>query len=313
MIAADPASDGPVDTAREVWLAPAKINLWLAVGERREDGMHELDTAFQAIDLADRIEISRAPAGVQVACIVHGEWAEGVPGGEDNLAARAALLLAARTGHDLRVSITIDKQIPAGAGLGGASSDAAAVLLALGRRFAVPDPEHTLGDLAVEIGADVPFFLEGGTRRARGIGDRLTPAEPPTERWGILVWPGVGVSTRQAYEWLDAASPPEGRSLPPLGLAGRGNDFEPFVTAHCPEAGRGFEVLAAGMARTVRMSGSGSASFALYAKESDRDGDLERVRAALAGLPGARHWPFGLVGHGARLERRARRVRRMRG
>jgi 4-diphosphocytidyl-2-C-methyl-D-erythritol kinase len=311
MSATETSDGGAPAGAREVWLAPAKINLWLAIGALRDDGMHELDTGLQAIDLADRIEIARAAAGVQVACTVEGEFAVGVPGGEDNLAARAALLLAARTGHDLRVSIAIEKRIPAGAGLGGASSDAAAVLHALGRRFAVPDPEHTLGDLAAELGADVPFFLEGGTQRARGIGDELTPAESPAERWGILVWPGVGVSTGQAYEWLDAASPPEGRSLPPLGGAGRGNDFEPVVTARCPEAGRGFEILAAGPARTVRMSGSGSASFALYGKETDRDGDLERVGAALAGMPGARSWPFGLVAHGARPERRIRRARRV--
>ena len=211
MSATDSAA-GMSSSPLEVWLAPAKINLWLAVGGTRDDGMHELDTGLQAIDLADRIEIARAPAGVQVACTVHGECAAGVPAGEDNLAARAALLIAARTGHDLRVSIAIEKRVPAGAGLGGASSDAAAVLLALGSRFAVPDPEHTLGDLAAELGADVPFFLEGGTQRAQGIGDRLTPAEPPAERWGILVWPGVGVSTRQAYEWLDAASA-TGRTL----------------------------------------------------------------------------------------------------
>jgi 4-diphosphocytidyl-2-C-methyl-D-erythritol kinase len=307
MIATDPAGAA---APREIWRAPAKINLWLAVGGPRDDGMHELDTGFQAIDLADRIEIARAPAGVEVACTVHGECAEGVPSGEDNLAARAALLIAARTGHDLQVSIAIEKRIPPGAGLGGASSDAAAVLLALGHRFAVPDPEHTLGDLAAELGADVPFFLEGGTQRARGIGDRLAPADPPAERWGILVWPGVAVSTREAYAWLDAASP-SGRSLPPPGGAGRGNDFEPVVAARCPEAGRGLEVLAAGPARTVRMSGSGSASFALYGKESDRDGDLERVGAALAGLPGARHWAFGLAMDGARPERRARRARRV--
>ena len=311
MSATEPSGAGLAAAQREVWVAPAKVNLWLAVGGRRDDGMHELDTGFQAIDLADRIEIARAPAGVQVVCTVHGECAAGVPDGEENLAARAALLIAARTGHDLRVSIAIDKRIPAGAGLGGSSSDAAAVLLALGRRFAVPDPEHTLGDLAAELGADVPFFLEGGTQRARGIGDRLMPAEPPAERWGILVWPGAGVSTRQAYDWLDADSPPEGRSLPPLGGAGRGNDFEPVVAARCPEAGRGFEVLAAGPARIVRMSGSGSASFALYASESDRDGDLERVGAALVGLSGARFWPFGLVAHGARPERRIRRARRL--
>lgn len=310
-MSATESGGGASSSAPEVWLAPAKINLWLAVGGARDDGMHELDTGFQAIDLADRIEIARAPSGVQVACAVHGEYAAGVPAGEDNLAARAALLLAARTGHDLRVSINIEKRIPSGAGLGGASSDAAAVLLALGRRFAVPDPEHTLGDLAAELGADVPFFLEGGTQRARGIGDLLKKAEPPAERWGILVFPGVGVSTRQAYEWLDAVSPAGERSLPPLGGAGRGNDFEPVVIARCPAAGRAFEILTAGPARTVRMSGSGSASFALYAKESDRDGDLERVGTALTGLPGARHLLFAPVAHGARPERRIRRARRV--
>ena len=293
-----------VDVAegREVWTAPAKINLWLAVGSRRADGMHEIDTGFQAIDLADRIEIERAPEGVDVECVVRGELAAGVPEGEANLAARAARLLAGRTGHDLRVSIAIEKRIPAGAGLGGASSDAAAVLLALGRRFAVPDPEHTLRDLAAEVGADVPFFLTGGTQRARGIGDELAPAVFPAERWGILAWPGVRVPTTEAYEWLDQERGPGDHPLPPFGGGGRGNDFEPVVAANCPPAGRAFEALAQGMGRTVRMSGSGSASFALYATESYRDGDLARVRAGMAGIPGSRVWAFECVSHGVRAE-----------
>jgi 4-diphosphocytidyl-2-C-methyl-D-erythritol kinase len=293
---------------RETWLAPAKINLWLAIGDKRPDGMHEIDTGFQAIDLADRIDIARAPRGVEVTCSVRGPLAADVPQGEANLAARAALLLAARTGHDLRVSIAIEKRIPAGAGLGGASSDAAAVLLALGRRFAVPDPEHTLGDLAAELGADVPFFLEGGTQRARGIGDELAPAQPPAERWGILAWPGVPVASRAAYGWLDAERGPAGdHALPPFAGAGRGNDFEPIVTARCPEAGRALEILAAGPARTVRLSGSGSASFALYAYEADRDHELLRVRGALAELPGARVWAFACIDHGVeRLDRDSR-------
>ena len=145
MSAADASDSGARQSAREVWLAPAKINLWLAVGGLRNDGMHELDTGFQAIDLADRIEIARAPAGVQVACTVHGEFAPGVPAGEDNLAARAALLLAARTGHDLRVSIAVEKRIPAGAGVGGAASGAGAGQLARGRGGAGPGPGHTGG------------------------------------------------------------------------------------------------------------------------------------------------------------------------
>jgi 4-diphosphocytidyl-2-C-methyl-D-erythritol kinase len=285
---------------RELWLAPAKINLWLAIGALGPDGMHEVHTGYQAIDLADRVAISRAPPGVEVACSVHGPLAVDVPQGEGNLAARAALLLAARTGHDLRVSIAIEKRIPAGAGLGGASSDAAAVLLALGRRFAVPDPEHTLADLAAELGADVPFFLTGGTQRARGIGDVLEPAQPSGERWGVLAWPGLAVGTRAAYGWLDAERGPGDHSLPPFAGAGRGNDFEPVVTARCPEARQALELLSAGPARSVRLSGSGSASFALYANEADRDNDLVRVRAGLVGVPGARVWAFECVDHGAR-------------
>ena len=288
-------------SAREVWLAPAKINLWLHVGAQRVDGMHEIDTAYQAIDLADRVEISRAPDGVDVSCAVVGEQAAGVPDGEANLAARAAAFLAERTGHAPRVRIEIDKRIPPGAGLGGASSDAAAVLLALARRFAVPDPEHTLVDLASELGADVPFFFAGGTRRARGIGEELTSAQPPAERWGILAWPGIFVPTVEAYGWLDAARREGGvPALPPPGAAGRGNDFEAVVAARRPEVGRAFEILAAGPARTVRMSGSGSASFALYPSEADRDRDLPRARAALAEIPGARLWPFACVDHGVR-------------
>ncbi|HEY7472509.1 MAG TPA: 4-(cytidine 5'-diphospho)-2-C-methyl-D-erythritol kinase [Gemmatimonadota bacterium] len=288
--------------AREVWIAPAKINLWLAVGSRRADGMHPVDTGYQAIDLADRIEIARAPEGVELSCAVRGDLAAGVPEGEANLAGRAARLLAARTGHDLRVSIAIEKRIPAGAGLGGASSDAAAVLLALGRRFAVPDPEHTLTDLAAELGADVPFFLTGGTRRARGIGDELVRTAPPAERWGIVAWPGVRVATADAYAWLDEARGPGDHLLPPSSGGGRGNDFEPVVAVRCPPAGRALEILAEGPGRVVRLSGSGSSSFALYATESDRDEDLARVRAGLDEVPGSRVWAFVCVGHGVRAE-----------
>jgi 4-diphosphocytidyl-2-C-methyl-D-erythritol kinase len=296
------AEDPRIDREREVWIAPAKINLWLAVGSRRADGMHAIDTGYQAIDLADRVEIARAPEGLELTCTVRGDLAAGVPEGEANLAARAARLLALRTGHDLRVSIAIQKRVPSGAGLGGASSDAAAVLLALGRRFAVPDPEHTLTDLAAEVGADVPFFLIGGTRRARGIGDELAPTAPPAERWGIVAWPGVRVATGDAYGWLDQARGQVEHPLPPSSGGGRGNDFEPVVVARCPPAARALEVLAGGPARVVRLSGSGSASFALYATESERDRDLARVRELLAEIPGSRAWAFACVDHGVRAE-----------
>lgn len=296
------AAEGP---AREVWIAPAKVNLWLAVGPRRADGLHLVDTCYQAIDLADRIVISRSAAGTGLECAVAGDFAAGVPVGDANLAARAARLLAARTGHDLQAAIEIEKRIPAGAGLAGASSDGAAVLLALARRFAVPDPEHTLGDLAAELGADVPFFLVGGTQRASGIGDELRPSAPPAERWGILVWPGVVVPTGEAYAWLDAErGDAADRPLPPSLGGGRGNDFEAVVGRRVPVAGRALEILAAGPARLARMSGSGSASFALYASEAERDRDLPRVRDETADLHGAALWRFECVEHGVRPEDR---------
>jgi len=280
-----------------VWHAPAKINLWLEIEGRLPDGMHVIDTCCQAIDLCDTVTLDAAPEGGALTCSVGGEMAAGVPDGADNLAARAARLLAERTGHDLRLALTITKTIPAGAGLGGGSSDAAAVLVALGRRFAVPDPVHTLADLARELGADVPFFLTGGTQLAAGAGEHLSSVEPPAERWGILVYPGVPVSTAWAYRAWDAKRA-ESVSRPTADWKARGNAFEPVVLERHAKVGRALEALAAGPAAVTRMTGSGSAVFALYGSSEDRDRDIERVRERLVGLPGARHWPFSFLGHG---------------
>lgn len=294
---------------REVWHAPAKINLWLEILGRRPDGYHDIDTCYQAIDLADTIvlEPTDEPG---VTCRVQGPFAESVPEGSGNLAARAALLLAERTGHEPRVAITIVKEIPAGAGLGGGSSDAAAVLVALARRFAVPDPEDTLVELAAELGADVPFFLEGGTQRGTGIGGRLEAAAPPHEQWGILVWPGVPVSTRWAYEEHDR-SLGRSRAKRQLGLRprrnvdwpARGNAFERIVLDAHPHIARLKASLGMDEAIVTRVSGSGSALFALYGRQAARDAQLPVVHAATKAWTGARYWPFQFVGRGVtRLE-----------
>lgn len=293
---------GERGTSREIWRAPAKINLWLEITGRRPDGYHTVDTCYQAIDLADRVILGSADhAGVS--CVVKGPFAAGVPEGPDNLAARAALLLAERTGHELRVTITVVKEIPAGAGLGGGSSDAAAVLVALGHRFAVPDPDDTLVELATELGADVPFFLKGGTQRATGIGDRLRPVDPPAERWGILVWPGVAVSTAWAYETYDRSreecgTRPKGVESPEAHAKERTNVLESLVCDAFPEIRRAVELLETGDAVRTAMTGSGSASFGLYSTEAGRDRDLVRVRERINELPGACVWPFTTVGHG---------------
>lgn len=287
---------GPVPV-REVWRAPAKINLWLEILGRRSDGYHEIDTCYQAIDLADTVvlEPSDEPG---VTCRVVGPFAEGVPEGPENLAARAALLLAERTGHEPRVAITLVKEIPAGAGLGGGSSDAAAVLIALAHRFAVPDPGDTLVELAAELGADVPFFLEGGTQEATGIGDRLRPAPTPAERWGILVWPGVRVSTRWAYEEHDRVTEATvSASQREAGHDGRSNAFESLVLARWPEVDRAARLLRAAGACDPRLSGTGSAVYALFADLDSRESALERILDLVANQ-GSRIFPFEVAEHG---------------
>lgn len=293
---------------REAWLAPAKINLWLRVLGRRHDGYHDIDTGIQAIDLADTLTLEGATEGAALECRVEGEWAVGVPAGNENLAARAARLLAERTGHALRLRLTVSKAVPSGAGLGGGSSDAAAALVALARRFAVPDPGRTLHALAVELGADVAFFLAGGTQRARGIGDDLEPLATPAERWGILIYPGIAVSTAWAYRaWDEArittpggAPASAGRGGLPAGWRERGNDFEPLVFVRHPEARRAAAILRTGPAAVTRLSGSGSAVFALYADPATRDRELERVRIEVQRIAGARVLPFAFVDHGVR-------------
>lgn len=301
MIRGTTPRSGPV--LRETWWAPAKINLWLEIVGRRDDGYHRLDTAFQTIDLGDRVilEQAREPG---ITCEVTGVAGDGVPEGGDNLAARAARLIAERTGRDPRVAITIDKSIPPGAGLGGGSSDAAAVLMALARRFAVPDPERTLRDLALELGADVPFFLEGGTRLGHGVGEDLVPADPPAERWGILILPGHGVSTTWAFRSWDAqagrnpdyrvahTARDEGVSA----WATRVNDLERLVAARHPDVMRSLVVLRHGPAAGSRMTGTGSAVFGLYGSEEKRDADLPRVEDAIPER--ARALPFEFADRG---------------
>ncbi|MGH7558123.1 MAG: 4-(cytidine 5'-diphospho)-2-C-methyl-D-erythritol kinase [Gemmatimonadota bacterium] len=295
---------------REVWHAPAKINLWLEITGRRPDGYHTVDTCYQAIDLADTVilEPSETPG---VSCTVEGPFAEGAPEGPDNLAVQAALVLAERTGHEPRLRIRLIKEIPPGAGLAGGSSDAAAVLVALAHRFAVPEPDDTLVELAAELGADVPFFLKGGTQHASGIGDRLHPIAPPAERWGILVYPGVAVSTWWAYEAYDRereeSSPKTAGSI---GSAGVGlgwslaseqkgiNVLAPLVCDSFPEVLRAVEVLRDGPAPCVVMTGSGSGVYSLYATEAARDADVERIAVGIQDLPGAHLWPFAFMDHG---------------
>lgn len=176
---------------------PAKVNLHLEVLYQREDGYHEIETIFQAIGLYDRIEFRRTKGPIHVTC-AH----PSVPEDRTNLCHRAAKLLKNRTGCELGVDIRIDKQIPVTAGLGGGSSNAAATLLALRRLWSLDLDDEKLHELATLLGADVPFFLVGGTQLGRGIGEELSPL-PSVENGHFLVLsPHVEIPAAWAYAQL---------------------------------------------------------------------------------------------------------------
>lgn len=180
--------------------APAKINLSLAVGRRRADGYHSIATVFHAVGLWD--EVTATPAGgLEVS--VTGPEARGVPTGPDNLAARAATLLAARAGVRPDVRLHVTKQIPVAGGLAGGSADAAAALVACDALWGLAAHRDVLLSVAAQVGSDVPFALVGGTAMGTGRGERLTPALARGRFSWVLAVAGDGLSTPAVYAELD--------------------------------------------------------------------------------------------------------------
>lgn len=253
------------------WPAPAKLNLFLHVTGRRPDGYHELQTLFQLIDLSDtvslsvtddgRIERPAGPAGVDP---------------DSDLTVRAAKALQAATGCRAGASIRIAKRIPMGGGLGGGSSDAATVLLALNHLWGCGLPVDELARLGLPLGADVPVFVRGSSAWAEGVGERLVPVELP-ERWYVVIHPGVAVPTRDVFQ-----SPELTRNTPvitiraffgPEGSSGSRNDCEPVVRARYPEVADALSWL--GNFAPARLTGTGSCIFAAFGSAID----AERVAA----------------------------------
>lgn len=275
-------------------LAPAKVNLALYVGARREDGFHELVTVFQAISLADEVEVRLGPASgdATTRLVVTGP---DLGPEHDNLAWRAADALR-RVAHVAgSIEIRLTKHIPAGAGLGGGSSDAAAVLRCLAVLVGHDDP-GALNAVAAALGSDVPFFLGASpTAAGRGRGERIDRLPPLPERALVVAMPSVHVSTPGAYAAL--ASQREGRPAPrlpevptPLSwdavLGGFGhNDFEDVVAPRHPEIAASLSGLRDAGAEMAMLSGSGAASFGLM--PNGRDG-----RAVAERLSDHHDWPF---------------------
>jgi len=260
----------------------AKVNLGLEVLGLRDDGYHELRTLFQTIDLHDDVVLRSRPGGVSVRCD-HPL----VPNDATNLAARAALALRAHGRVSTGVEIEIRKRIPVGGGLGGGSSDAAAVLLGLDRMWKLGLGPAGLHRLARRLGSDVPFFLLGGTALGLSRGDEVYPLRRQVRAHVVLVDPGIHVSTARVFARVDAGLTPRlnsnsifyfvSRELEgPGAFPGLANDLEQAALEEAPalreQAGRIRVVLQREGALLAALSGSGASYFGLFegAKPAER-------------------------------------------
>ena len=272
--------------------ARAKINLDLRILGRRADGYHELRTIFQALTWHDTVTVSR----VQGPILITGD-ASKMPLDHSNLAWRAADALWRAAGsrrEPAGARIAIVKRIPAQAGLGGGSSDAAATLVALNRLWGFHLRRAELASVARPLGADVAFFLTGGTALGLGRGDEIYPLADLPQHHVVVAWPGPGVSTVEAYRWFTefhARRPAAERNGHGGGwdaerLEASANDLEGPVEAHRPEIRKIRRTLTSCGARIARMSGSGSAVFGLFEDAET----ARRAMAPLVGRPGWRGW-----------------------
>jgi 4-diphosphocytidyl-2-C-methyl-D-erythritol kinase len=244
--------------------APAKINLYLHILGRRPDGFHELETLMAPISLGDTLDIDLIPSGIEFTCSD-----PALSGAQENLAARAARLFLDEFKPATGVRIHLDKAVPVGAGLGGGSSDAAAVLLALRELTGVNADDAKLAELAVRLGSDVPFFIHGRPAVCRGRGEIIQPATLADSFRGLLVHPGFGVSTPWAYKTY-AQNPQTGESGRSFGAVTLRNDLEPPVFSKylwLPSVKAWFREQPETL--DALMSGSGSSVFALTRAESD--------------------------------------------
>jgi len=259
--------------------APAKVNLFLRVLAREEDGYHGIETLYCLIDLADSLQATSVDtAGVTIAVSGADTGPE-----RENLAVHAAEMVLAATGRPFGVSLKLDKRIPVRAGLGGGSSDAAAALVAVNELAGHAVPQHELLQFAARLGSDVPFLVsEARLALGWGHGERLLRLPPLPSRSGLLLVPAVGVDTSEAYGLIDNVQQASRRGSVVMGTETLqnwsdvarlcGNDFEAPIFGRHQEIGRAFEALVGSSPLMCRMSGSGSAIFALYRSKKDRDG-----------------------------------------
>lgn len=265
-----------MSTPRTQYPAPGKLNLMLRVVGRRADGYHLLQTVLRLIDYGDTLRFQVRNDSV----IARVNEVEGVPAAED-LAVRAALLLQRATGTRLGADIALEKRLPLGGGLGGGSSDAATVLLALNHLWATGLERARLLELGLELGADVPFFINGENALAEGIGERLQPLGLPPA-WYLVLTPPVAVPTARIF-----AHPELKRDSKPIKMqrfSGEqaGNDLEAVVCREYPAVAKHLEWLRRSAPAWV--TGSGACVFASFETEKAAREVWGRAPAGMQGF-----------------------------
>ncbi len=252
------------------WPAPAKLNLFLHVTGRRPDGYHEIQTAYQLIDLSDRLQFAvRADGEIR--------RVQGPPevAAAEDLCLRAARRLKNKGGSSLGADIRLEKRIPIQGGLGGGSSDAATTLVALNKIWGLRLDPAALAAIGLELGADVPLFIQGRSAWAEGVGERLTPLDLPARHFAV-VYPGVGISTAEVFQAPELTRKTAETTIRGFLKAGGHNDCEPVVAGRSPEVRRALAWLSE--RGEARLTGTGSCVFAGFA-------DRGAAEAALSGLP----------------------------
>ncbi len=273
----------------------AKINLTLDVLTRRADGYHDIRSVMQTLALHDTLEITHTPDTPGVRLKVIGGEADGVPADETNIVHKAAMRMqkaaAARgrvSGSGSGLHILLTKRIPSQAGLGGGSSDAAATLKALDALFGLRLSLPRLTEIAAALGADVPFFLTGGTALVEGLGERVTLLPPfDFDGWVVLVKPPVGVATARAYSALDAVPYRVSSDATSQWLTGDqstlGNDFQAVVIAQYPAVAVAFDAMTFSTGDRPLLCGSGAALFRLTPDENTAQALAAHLKASQVG------------------------------
>lgn len=251
------------------WPAPAKINLFLHVVGRRADGYHLLQTIFQFLDYGDELEFQvRSDGRINRLSTLSGVAPQ------DDLVVRAAEALKISTGTSLGADITVRKSLPMGGGLGGGSSNAATVLVALNRLWDTGLDAAALAQLGLKLGADVPVFIAGHAAWAEGVGEALTPVDPP-EPVFLIIHPGCQVPTGRIFSDPELTRNTPVSTIHGLSLAASRNDCEPVTSRLYPEVARALAWLRA--YAPARMSGTGACIFAPFGSRADAAAVGEQV------------------------------------